>query len=65
LNAMMILDKLELVSERDITEYLIGLESLSEWLFHYTIVPLYVLFVAPPTAHLTTLKTSPSGKESK
>jgi len=59
------LDKLGLVSERDVTEYLIGLESLSEWLFYYTIVPLYVFFVAPPTAHLTTLNTSPSGNESK
>ena len=36
---MMKLVKLELVSERDITEYLIGLaESLSDWLFYYTIV---------------------------
>jgi len=62
---MMKLDKVELLSERDISEYLIGLESLSEWLFYYTIVGLYSPFVAPPTAHLTTLKTSPSGKKWK
>jgi len=38
------LDKLEIVSERDIIEYLIGLESLSEWLVYYTIASLYSPF---------------------